>query len=154
MSRLAILKKIIRTKHQNRAFYLYCTACRLVLFSHKCVCFLYTWQSSFTFLQRKSGKNKNKLKTIYPKNQENFKNSKPKVHFYWFLYKKECIVLIRYILLEILPIFPHSVYATEYLLVNPFVPNAPFLDPLKTSENLGFFWCSRSREKVHWEQMG
>ena len=33
----------------------------------------------------KSEKNKNKLRIIYPKNYENFKNSKPKVRFYWFL---------------------------------------------------------------------
>ena len=32
----------------------------------------------------KSEKNKNKLR-IYSKNYENFKNSKPKVQFYWFL---------------------------------------------------------------------
>ena len=28
---------------------------------------------------KKSGKNTNKLRTIYPKNQENFKNNKPRV---------------------------------------------------------------------------
>ena len=38
-------------------------------------------------LRKKSGKNKNKLRTIYPKNHENFKNSKPRVQFL----KKECI---------------------------------------------------------------
>ena len=31
------------------------------------------------------------------------------------------------------------------LLVDPFVPNALFLYPMKTSE---------SRERVHWEQIG
>ena len=30
-------------------------------------------------------KNKNRLRTIYPKTQENFKNSKPWVQFYLFL---------------------------------------------------------------------
>ena len=30
---------------------------------------------------------------------------------------------------------------TYRLAVNPFVPNAPFLYPLKTSENRKFFWC-------------
>ena len=30
---------------------------------------------------KKSGKNKNKLRTIYPKNHEIFKNSKPRVQF-------------------------------------------------------------------------
>ena len=35
----------------------------------------------------KNGENKNKLRTLYPKNHENFKNSKPRVptvQFYWF----------------------------------------------------------------------
>ena len=32
------------------------------------------------------------------------------------------------------------------IYVNPFVPNAPFLYLLKTSEN--------RKERVHWEQMG
>ena len=42
---------------------------------------------------KKSRENKNKLKTIYPKNHENFKNSKSKVQFYWFVNKKECTVI-------------------------------------------------------------
>ena len=33
----------------------------------------------------KSRKNEKKLRTIYPKNYENLKNSKPRVQFYWFL---------------------------------------------------------------------
>ena len=32
-------------------------------------------------------------------------------------------------------------------LINPFVPNAPFLFPLKTSENRKFFWCFQEVEK-------
>ena len=38
-----------------------------------------------------------------------------------------------------------------YFCVDPFVPNAPFLYPLKTSENLTDWehW-----ENVHWERMG
>ena len=35
--------------------------------------------------KKKSRKNKNKFWKIYPKNHENFKNSKPRVQFYWFL---------------------------------------------------------------------
>ena len=30
---------------------------------------------------------------------------------------------------------------------NPFIPNTPFLYPLKTSENLTFFWCFQGVEK-------
>ena len=41
--------------------------------------------------KKKSGENKNKLRKIYPNNHENFKNSKPRVQFYWFLLKKDCI---------------------------------------------------------------
>ena len=33
----------------------------------------------------KSGENKTKLGKIYPNHHENFKNSKPRVQFYWFL---------------------------------------------------------------------
>lgn len=33
----------------------------------------------------KIGKNKNKLKAIYPKNYENSKNRKPMAQFYWCL---------------------------------------------------------------------
>ena len=46
-----------------------------------------------------------------------------------------------------------QVEAIIYLIVNPFVPNAPFLYPLKTSENR-FLMFSGGRGKVHWEQMG
>ena len=38
------------------------------------------------------------------------------------------------------------------IMINPFVPNAPLLYPLKTSENLSMF--SGSRERVHWEEIG
>ena len=38
--------------------------------------------------KNKSGENKSKLRIIYPKNHKNFKNSKPRVKFYWFLNKK------------------------------------------------------------------
>ena len=40
---------------------------------------------------QKWGENKNKLRKAYPKNHENFKNSKPRVQFCWFFLKKECI---------------------------------------------------------------
>ena len=32
-------------------------------------------------------------------------------------------------------------------IFNPFVPNSPFLYPLKTSENLTVFWCFQGVEK-------
>ena len=38
---------------------------------------------------------------------------------------------------------------------NPFIPNAPFLYPLKTSENDKVFWYLQGVEKgVHCGQMG
>ena len=33
------------------------------------------------------------------------------------------------------------------VIINPFVPNAPFLYPSKTSENLTVFWCFQGVEK-------
>ena len=41
--------------------------------------------------------------------------------------------------------FPITI--TQYPYFNPFVPNAPFLYPLKTSENLKVFWCFQGVEK-------
>ena len=40
--------------------------------------------------------------------------------------------------------------------LNPFVPNAPVLYPLKKLENLTVFGCFQVLEKgcMHWEQMG
>ena len=46
-------------------------------------------------------------------------------------------------------------YTMNYIIIrhqpvfisNPFVPNAPFLYPLKTLENLTFFLCFRGVEK-------
>ena len=35
----------------------------------------------------------------------------------------------------------------SYFCDNPFVPNAPFLYPLKTSENRKVFWCFQAAEK-------
>ena len=37
------------------------------------------------YREKKSGKNKNKLRIIYPKNHQHFINSKPRDQFYWFL---------------------------------------------------------------------
>ena len=33
------------------------------------------------------------------------------------------------------------------MIFNPFIPNAPFLYPLKASENLAVFWCFQGLEK-------
>ena len=40
--------------------------------------------------RQKSGKNKNKLRTIYPKNHEHVRNSKPTVQLYGSYKKTEC----------------------------------------------------------------
>ena len=37
--------------------------------------------------------------------------------------------------------------------INPFVPNAPFLYPLKTSEQHIFLMFSGGRVRVDWERM-
>ena len=48
-----------------------------------------------------------------------------------------------------------EVYQICFFLLNPFVPNAHLLYPMKTSENLNdFLMFSWGREKVHWEQIG
>ena len=49
-------------------------------------------------IKKKSRESKNKLRTIYPKNHEDFKNSKPRVQFFWFLYEKRvyCIFPFKY----------------------------------------------------------
>ena len=40
-------------------------------------------------------------------------------------------------------------------MIDPFVPNGPFLYPLKTSEKpYGFLMFSGGRERVYWERMG
>ena len=36
---------------------------------------------------------------------------------------------------------------TVFCSLNPFVPNAPFFYPLKTSENRKVFWCFQGGEK-------
>ena len=46
---------------------------------------------------KKSGKNKNNLKTIYPKNHENLKNTKPRVQFHLFLWKKSAVLNNNYL---------------------------------------------------------
>ena len=50
--------------------------------------------------KKESKKNKNKLRTVYTKNHENFKSSKPKVQFYGFLHEKECNTLSEAVLLD------------------------------------------------------
>ena len=37
------------------------------------------------------------------------------------------------------------------IIINPFVPDAPFLYPLKTSENITVSCFQGGRERVHWE---
>ena len=54
--------------------------------------------------------------------------------------------------LQILFIYSPSYLRHRWLqrvlnLFNPFVPNAPFFYPLKTSENLTIFWCFQGIEK-------
>ena len=45
--------------------------------------------------------------------------------------------------------------AAKDLHLSPFAPNASFLYPLETSENLlGFFMFSGVRKRVHYKQKG
>ena len=54
--------------------------------------------------------------------------------------------------IDVFHVFRYSVvviwkYLPVSLYINPFVPDAPFLFPLKTSENLTVFWCFQGVEK-------
>ena len=116
MSAVAILK-IITTKHQNRAWMtliLYCITLTSssflmttsyskniifqILISSFISLDLFTFQVSgitdlyciMDYLKNRE-ENKNKWRTIYPKNHENFKNSKSRAQFYWFSYKKSLV---------------------------------------------------------------
>ena len=58
--------------------------------------------------------------------------------------------------------FPTDIATTQLIsfwwqveLISPLISNAPFLYPVKWSENLIVLLCfSGGRESVHWEQMG
>ena len=58
-----------------------------------------------------------------------------------------------YIFIDISPksLCPHSLALTfiviNFLFINPFAPNAPFLYSLKTLENLTVSWCFQGVEK-------
>ena len=47
----------------------------------------------------------------------------------------------------IILIFKYPKYPPSKSIFNPFFPNAPFFDPLKTSENRKVFWCFQAVEK-------
>ena len=63
--------------------------------------------------KKKSGENTNKLRrTIHPKNHENFKSSKARVQFYWFL-KKKCTVCLNKLLVKTIIVFT-CIYFESY----------------------------------------
>ena len=45
----------------------------------------------------------------------------------------------------------NTVITGYYKLVSPFVPNAPFFYPMKTSEIITIFYSFQGTETVHWE---
>ena len=47
----------------------------------------------------------------------------------------------------------HTIIIPKSFTVNQLAPNAPFLYPLNTSENLMVLF-SGGTERVHWERMG
>ena len=72
-------------------------------------------------------------------------------NFYTFTYYvsvQETVDNCHFLFSQSLLIF--GVYLSDS--VNRFVLNVPFLYPLKTSENLSFFYLSESRERVHWNE--
>ena len=65
-------------EHENRSFFL----------SDFLLCnYSKFWYYSYCIMEnnKKPGENKNKSRTIHPKNHENFRNRKPRVQFYLFL---------------------------------------------------------------------
>ena len=70
-------------KHYKRSFFFFLTFCCIILRFLVLQIITVLWE-----IKKKLGKTKNKLKTIYPKNHESFKSSKPRVQFYWFLKKR------------------------------------------------------------------
>ena len=44
-------------------------------------------------------------------------------------------------------LFSRNTLTIQYPKINPFVPHAPFLYPLKISENRKVFWCFQGVEK-------
>ena len=67
-------------KHYKSLFFFFLTFCCIILRFLVLKIITVLWE-----IFKKSGKTKNKLKRIYPKNHERFKSSKPRVQFYWFL---------------------------------------------------------------------
>ena len=68
-----------------------------------------------------------------------------------FLSNGESILVVMSFIVH----FEHT--ESHYLLVfivNPSVPNALFLDPLKTENLNGFRMFLGGRQRVHWEKMG
>ena len=56
---------------------------------------------------------------------------------------KKTTAIYKKLMMEILDNFENFIYNK----FNSFVPNAPFLYHLKTSENLVLFWCFQGVEK-------
>ena len=67
-------------KHYKSLFFFFLTFCCIILRFLVLKIITVLWE-----IFKRSGKTKNKLKRIYPKNHERFKSSKPRVQFYWFL---------------------------------------------------------------------
>ena len=62
--------------------------------------------------------------------------------------------LINYKRVSYLQSMKIMIVILEIETINPFVPNAPFLYPLKISENRKVFLCFHGdRERVHWVRM-
>ena len=68
--------------HWNRSFLL---SDILLIFLHYSIFWYYILLLYYGKIKKRLVENKNKLRKIYPKNYENFKNSKPRVQYYWFL---------------------------------------------------------------------
>ena len=86
------------------------------------------------------------LRRYYPTvNAGYFKDTLP--NFWWVSYVESlCYADVGSLNFNIFGSYESQATLKEPLL-NPFIPNAPFLYPLKTSENRKVFWCFQGVEK-------
>ena len=63
-------------------------------------------------------------------------------NFFWYL-----IWVLKIVNCRLFPISLFRLLSIMWFMISPFVPNASFLYPLKTSENLKIFWFFQVVEK-------
>ena len=81
----------------------------------------YTLSLCYGKFKKRLGKNKNQLRTTYPKNHENIKNSKPRVQFYWFLQRKRVSQKVSFpYLKQVKASFKYPKYQMSLIIMDTF----------------------------------